>query len=73
MFTLQEIKHRYTYGADVFAELLFQAVYANGDPERDTFNKATPSGELRMSVTNPAVLDALEIGKTYYLDFTPAD
>lgn len=34
------------------------------------FTKATPWGDIKMRVDNPAV--SFEIGKLYYLDFTPA-
>lgn len=39
--------------------------------ENEGFSKATPYGELKMSISNPAAFP--EIGKTYYLDFTEAE
>jgi hypothetical protein len=47
-------------------------VYGNGEANKD-WSKWTPSGELKMMVTNPAAIEKFELGKEYYLDFTPAD
>lgn len=41
--------------------------------ENESFNKATPSGELWMTIDNPAASIQFEPGKSYYLDFTVAD
>lgn len=50
----------------------FRAVW---DPalaaENASFSKATPWGELKISINNPAAYP--EVGKSYYLDFTPAE
>lgn len=48
-----------------------RAVYDTSTPENARFTKATPYGELKMHVDNPAA--RFEVGKHYYLDFTPAD
>jgi hypothetical protein len=47
------------------------AVYDTSTPENERFTKATPWAELKMRVDNPAA--RFEVGKIYYLDFTPAD
>jgi hypothetical protein len=49
----------------------FQAIYDPSIPEDARYATATPSGELRIHVDNPAV--SFEPGKAYYLDFTPAE
>lgn len=49
----------------------FQAVYDHTTAENERFTRATPWGELKMRVDNPAV--QFEVGKYYYLDFTPAE
>lgn len=50
----------------------FRAVW---DPalaaENASFSKATPWAELKIQISNPAAYP--EVGKQYYLDFTPAD
>lgn len=47
----------------------FAPIYDTTIPEDQRYATATPSGELWMSVDNPAV--AFELGEYYYLDFTP--
>ena len=57
--------------------VFFNAVYSNRDgtraEENKVFSDATPSGSISISIADgkPAV-DAFEIGKSYYVDFTPA-
>lgn len=41
--------------------------------ENKEWSKWTPSGELRMQITNPAALAQFEVGKDYFLDFSPAE
>lgn len=60
-----------TYAGDSATNLMFQAV-TSGSPENDAFFKWTPTGKLEMSV-KPEVAERFEIGKSYYLDFTPAE
>ncbi len=59
------------YNADV-RRLKFQAVCNDGTEENAKFHKYTPSGEVSMTVDNPAASEQFEIGKQYYVDFTPA-
>lgn len=40
--------------------------------EDNTFSAATPVLHLDMTVSNPHVIDKLEQGKKYYIDFTEA-
>lgn len=47
----------------------FAAVYDTSTEENKRFTKATPWGEIKMRVDNPAV--TFEVGTFYYLDFTP--
>lgn len=61
---------QYTGGGRQFA---LSAVTDDGTPENERYNTATPSGTLSITITNPAVVDFLEVGKAYYLDFTQAD
>ncbi len=39
-------------------------------PGNEGWSKWTPSGEVRMNITNPALLDAFVVGKDYYLDIS---
>lgn len=54
--------------------LNFTPVYSD-DPasENKAFWDATPSGSLQLGVVNPEAWKHFEIGKAYYLDFTPAE
>jgi hypothetical protein len=49
------------------------AVYDDGIEENKRFFDATPSGTLEMLVNNPSTIEQLELGKTFYIDFTPAE
>lgn len=42
------------------------------DPNHE-WSKYTPSGELRMTLSNPDAQGKLEQGKSYFLDLTPAE
>lgn len=42
------------------------------DHENSKFWQASPSGELWMQINNPAGAEVFEIGREYYVDFTPA-
>jgi hypothetical protein len=58
---------------EVSAEIRLMAVYEDGNPENRTWSKYTPSGEIRLFITNPEAIAAFEPGKSYYVDFSPAD
>lgn len=45
---------------------------AEGNSDDNSFARWTPSGELKMHITNPALVDALPEGKKFYLEFRPA-
>jgi hypothetical protein len=53
----------------------FRTVYepdATKDTENARFTRATPWGEIRLGIDNPAALEQFIAGKEYYVDFTPA-
>jgi phospholipase/lecithinase/hemolysin len=54
------------------AQICLSPVYDDGS-ENKTWSKSTPSGEVRLLITNPDAIDAFEVGETYFVDFTPAD
>ena len=47
------------------------ASYGDGKSD-ESRSKWTPSGKITMVVTNPDAIAAFDLGKQYYLDFTPA-
>ncbi len=54
----------------------FRTIYepdAEKDTENARFTKATPWGEIRLGIDNPAALEQFTAGKNYYVDFSPAD
>ena len=44
----------------------------DGESDDNSFAKWTPSGELRMTITNPKLVGVLKEGQKYYLNFTEA-
>jgi hypothetical protein len=70
-FTVNSIQHHHTQQADaVCAEVKLAPVY--GD-ENKPWSQYTPQGQITMTITNPAAVAAFELGKPYFVDFTPAD
>ena len=54
--------------------VFFHTVYSEDIQSEDgRFTKATPWGELRMLVDNPAASIQFDEGKSYFLDFSPSD
>lgn len=54
----------------------FRTVYepdAAKDIKNARFTKATPWGEIRLGIDNPAALEQFVPGKSYYVDFTAAE
>ena len=49
------------------------AVYSDSNPENKKFFAMTPSATIDLTVVTKEVGDSFEIGKVYYVDFTPAD
>ena len=45
---------------------------AEGDSDDNTFARWTPSGEIKMTITNPSLIGQLHEGEKYYLNFTKA-
>jgi hypothetical protein len=55
--------------------LSFGCVYeqsGEGTPEDQRFTKATPWGEAKMTVDNPAAVEQFSKGEPYYVLFVPA-
>ena len=71
MFRCNSIEKPYE-GSDL-RQLSFSAVADGKTPEAERYHRYTPNGELRIGIDNPAASDQFEVGKLYYLDFTPAE
>lgn len=46
---------------------------SSGSEENKKFFRWTPNGQIKMGILNPAAWENLELGKSYYVDFTPAE
>ena len=58
---------------DGSAEVRLIPVYgSSSNPANAEWSKWTPSGEIKMLITNPPAIEAFELGKEYFVDFTPA-
>lgn len=53
-----------------FAEV---QLFPNCCKENESWNQATPSGMVKMTITNPEAYKQFEPGKEYFIDFTPVD
>lgn len=49
-----------------------EGISGNACEENHIFGQYTPSGEINMCILNPAALEQFELGKPYYVDFSPA-
>lgn len=52
-------------------EVTLQAVYDTSGANK-SWSEASPSGELRLLITNPAAYSRFKTGKSYFVDFTEA-
>lgn len=49
------------------------AVYGSPDrPDNASWSKATPSGSIELSITNPDAYEQFKVGAEFFVDFTPA-
>lgn len=55
--------------------VVMSPVYGNGDPnhENTKFWESSPCGEVKLGTINPEAWAQFELGKEYYIDFTPAE
>jgi hypothetical protein len=48
--------------------LIFRAINY-GCEENKSFSRYTPSGEIKLCVTNPSIANTFEVGQEYFIDF----
>lgn len=46
---------------------------SDGSDENRRFFEASPTGEIKLGTVNEAAARQFELGKAYYVDFTPAE
>lgn len=62
-----------------FENLIFRAVCKedgypeDGSDENNTYAKFSPSADLKLSITNPDLINIYKPGDTFYVDFTPVE
>lgn len=72
-FTCVTVKSNDGQAPDLLGyEVLLHPV-TGGSEENKSFYKWTPGGSIALSTINPEAAAQFEEGKTYYIDFTPAD
>ena len=53
-------------------EVELGAVYGKDGSDNAEWSKYTPSGTIKMSITNPEAYNQFEIGREYFITFTEA-
>lgn len=63
------------HGNEKLQTIKLSPVYKNGDPnsENSKFWRWSPSGSIQLGCLNPEASKQFELGKEYYIDFTPAE
>lgn len=66
---------RTLYSGEELQTIVLSPVYKTNDPEDENskFWKWSPSGSLHLGTLNPEASKQFELGKEYYIDFTPAE
>ena len=54
-------------------KIVLEPQYDQTVAEDVSFCKATPSGRMEMVIDNPVAIERMPIGKTFYVDFIPAE
>ncbi|MDE3797610.1 hypothetical protein I7G59_09750 [Sinorhizobium meliloti] len=74
-FFVSEVRHVGTPATDPFAVVTLLPVFSTyGDGKaNESWSKHTPSGKIEMNITNPDAIDAFDVGKAYFVDFTPVE
>lgn len=59
----------------ITSKIVLQPIHGTyGDSEENKqFFAATPGGKIELSVVNTTAAEQFEVGKAYYVDFTPAE
>lgn len=47
------------------------AQYDTSIPEEMRFFSTSPTGKIEIHVNNPAVISAMQVGRSFYAEFTP--
>lgn len=76
MFFVKELRHIASGGPENTAEVTLGAAFGSylkgltpDEQANKDWSKYTPSGEIKMMITNPAAIDQFEIGSVYQITF----
>lgn len=56
-----------------YGETITMKPVTNGTEEDNTYSKYTPSGEIKLLLTNPNLYGKIVPGSKYYVDFSEAE
>lgn len=71
-FRCMSIAHSFTGNPDHSAATITLFPVWEQDGVNRKWSQATPSGKIEMLITNPSAVEQFDIGKEYFVDFTPA-
>lgn len=55
-------------------DVWLQPVFAGADEDANkSWSKWTPSGEVKLQITNPEASSQFKVGRDYFVDFTPVE
>jgi hypothetical protein len=66
-------KYRIRWSGKYAQNIRLAAQYDPSIPEDQSFCEATPSGEVKLYISNPSVCGTFVPGKNYYLDLIPCE
>lgn len=72
-FRCTTIAHAFTNNPEYSAATITLVPVWEQEGVNRKWSKATPSGELKMLITNPEAIEQFDLGKEYFVDLTPAD
>ena len=70
------VRAKVTCDSLVGNQVKFSTVYetdAQKSDENVRFTEATPWGNIALGINNPKALEQFTVGKSYYVDFSPAE
>ncbi|ASP84152.1 hypothetical protein CDO26_05730 [Sinorhizobium meliloti] len=71
-FRCMSITHSFSTSRDYSAATVTLVPVWEQEGVNKGWSKTTPSGEIKMLITNPGAVDQFDLGKEYFIDFTPA-
>lgn len=71
-FKVQNIERSLEYNSKKELQTINLNPVTDGSPENKEFYAYTPSGSIKLATVNAEAAAMFELGKEYYVDFTPA-